>query len=95
LVEDNENINGITFQNCRRIGNVQTNEGPQLMNAQACQIKGDAKAIIGSNEEAAAIEFVRKGKKTIIVLDQNFLSQGAKQANMDWLIKNISKETHQ
>jgi hypothetical protein len=95
LVENNEKINGITFENCRRIGNVQTDEGPQLMNAQACKITGDAKALIGSKDEAAAIEFSSKGKKIIVVLDQNFLSQGAKQANIDWLIKSISQETYQ
>ena len=92
LVNEGAKIDGITFTNCHRIGNIQTTEGPSLMNAQVCRITGEAEAIIGNNEEAAAIKFTRNGIKRILILDQNFLSQSSKNENVDWLLSNLKTD---
>lgn len=89
IVKEGVKVDGITFTNCHRIGNIQTDEGPLLMNAQACKVSGNAKAIIGTNDEAAAILYKTRNNTKILILDQNFLAQGAKKENVEWLLKNI------
>jgi len=91
LIKDQVNIGGISIGSCHRIGSLKSNEGPYLMDAQACQVTGEAEILLGDNEEAAAIRVKENGNKAIFIFDRKFLSQKAPPENSNWLLQIIKK----
>lgn len=91
LIDGSAEFNGIRIDQCRRLGSLSTNEGPLLMDAQACRITGDARILIGSTDAAAAIA-IKVGKtEAILILDTAFLSQRAPSTNVEWLKQVLSR----
>ena len=74
-------IGDVRIDDCYRLGSLKSSQGPYLMDAQACSIHGDARPVIGSKEEAAAVEI----GNLLLVLDTKFLSQRAPDENALWL----------
>ena len=60
------------------------------MDAQACQVEGDAEVLVGSQEAAAVLAFGKGQQRKILVLDTAFLSAGAPIANREWLLEAMS-----
>lgn len=87
LVNKSAEINGIKLNNCRRLGSLQTTEGPYLMDAQACRVYGESRILIGSPEAAVALS-IEDGDK-IIILDRAFLSNRAPNYNATWLLEQL------
>lgn len=87
LVEGIAEIDGVRIDQCRRLGSLTTSEGPYLMDAQACRIRGTARVLIGSGDAAAAIAVASAGGESIIVFDRAFLSHKAPGSNVEWLRK--------
>jgi hypothetical protein len=90
-------INNVLISDCHRLGNIKTDEGPLLMDAQACKVSGDVEVLIGDKNEAAVFLTNIAGKKVIVVLDQKFLAQEAPIENVMWLekiIKQVNDEHH-
>ena len=83
-------VDNVTISNCRRVGSLATSEGPYLMDAQACQIDGPARILVGSHK-AAAIFFMSHDDKTLIVLDRGFLAKNAPPSNAKWIRDVLSK----
>ena len=81
--------NGVLVQNCRRIGNVRTNEGPLIMDGEACSVGSVAKVLLGTQQAAAAFSVSAERGITLYILDKQFLSQGAPRENLEWLLKEI------
>ncbi len=91
LIDGSAEFDGIRIDQCRRLGSLSTNEGPVLMDAQACRITGDARILIGSTDAAAAIA-IKVGKtETILILDTAFLSKVAPSTNVEWLKQVMSR----
>ena len=86
LVDGTAEIGGVRLSHCRRLGSLSTNEGPYLMDAQACRVDGNAEVLLGSQNSAAAIRISRDGATTLIVLDEAFLGQNAPKVNQEWLL---------
>lgn len=91
LVDHGAEIGGVLFDNCQRIGSLLTDEGPYLMDAQACRVDGNARVLIGTNEAAAVVAIPNKNSEVIIVLDTAFLGQMAPGSNSQWLIAQIAE----
>ena len=91
LVDHQAEISGVRFDHCHRIGSLATNEGPYLMDAQACRVEGNARVLIGTNEAAAVVAIPNKNSEVIIVLDTAFLGQKAPETNSRWLMNQIEK----
>ena len=91
LIGDVLRVGSASLGKCHRIGNVKTDEGPFLMDAQSCEVSGDADVLIGDRAGAAAVRFNSHGVPTILILDRNFLSQNAPPENAKWLGEIISK----
>ena len=86
-VKKNAEIENVLFDRCRRLGALNTDEGPYLMDAQACRITGQSEVLIGSKNAAAAVAIGEK----IIILDTAFLGQRAPLQNAEWLLKEIGR----
>lgn len=86
-VKKNAEIENVLFDRCRRLGALNTDEGPYLMDAQACRITGQSEVLIGSENAAAAVAIGEK----IIILDTAFLGQRAPLQNAEWLLKEIGR----
>ena len=97
LIANKLAINNVQINDCHRLGNIKTDEGPLLMDAQACKLSGDVEVLIGDKNEAAAFLINLEGNKVIVVLDQKFLAQEAPIENIMWLekiIKRVNDEHH-
>jgi hypothetical protein len=89
LVNGSAEIGEVKLSQCHRMGSLQTAEGPYLMDAQACQLEGPARVLIGSPESAAAFTISEGGSTATVLLDVGFLGQKAPSDNMKWLLKEI------
>lgn len=87
LLDGSAKIGDVSLDNCRRLGSLSTSEGPYLMDAQACRIRGKARILIGTQSAAAAIAIPTSGSEAIIILDSAFLSQKAPKVNAEWLLR--------
>jgi hypothetical protein len=83
-------VDNVTISNCRRVGSLATSEGPYLMDAQACQVDGPARILVGSHK-AAAIFSISHDDKTLIVLDKGFLAKNAPPTNATWIRDVLAK----
>jgi hypothetical protein len=84
LVDGELSIGSTKLSSCKRLGSLST-DGLLLMDAQACKVVGEAKVLVGDNEEAAVVKI----GSLILVLDQNFLGQKSPSSNRSWLEKNL------
>lgn len=91
-VDGTTRMGNIIVGDCRRIGSLQSSQGPYLMDAQACRIGGDARILIGTQQQAAAIEFNNGPYKATLVLDTAFLAQNSPKENVEWLIKEMDAQ---
>lgn len=87
LVDGTAEVAGIQLDHCHRLGSLSTEEGPYLMDAQACRVTGNAKVLIGTKEAAAAISL----GESVIILDTAFLGQKAPLGNAKWLLEEIGR----
>lgn len=76
---------------CRRLGSLQTSEGPMLMDAQVCRVSGEARVLIGDREAAAAIVLPTRFGQAVVILDNAFLAQRAPAENKNWLLREIGR----
>ena len=90
-VDQKADIGEVTFTNCRRLGNIQSKEGPYLMDAQACSVRGKGNVLIGDSEGAAGVYVNDGGNSFIVILDKSFLGQKAPKQNAEWLINLLDK----
>jgi hypothetical protein len=63
------------------------------MDAQACRVEGNARILIGTQQEAAAIEFSNGQYQATLVLDTAFLAQNSPEENVKWLIREMNSRT--
>lgn len=91
LIANKLAIDNAVIDDCHRLGNIKTDEGPLLMDAQVCKVSGDVDVLIGDENEAAAFIVNIQGKKVIVVLDQKFLAQEAPVENAKWLEKTMKR----
>jgi hypothetical protein len=91
LVDGMAELNGAKLSGCRRLGSLSTAEGPYLMDAQACRVRGAARVLIGTPEGAAAIAVPNGQNEALVLLDTAFLAQDAPEANTKWLLKEIGR----
>lgn len=89
LVDNAAKFGEIMLYGCRRIGSLKTTEGPTLMDAQACQVEGDARVLIGTKEAAAAIAVSNGQEEVYVFLDKGFLGRLAPEENRKWLLREI------
>ena len=87
LVDGTAEVRGVRLDQCHRLGALATDEGPYLMDAQACRVTGQARVLIGTEEAAAAIAI----GEAIVILDTAFLGQKAPLNNSNWLLKEIGR----
>jgi hypothetical protein len=92
LVKDEVNIGAITFSACHRIGALKSDEGPYLMDGQACRVTGNAEILLGDSAGAAVVRIKNEDGETIVILDQKFLSQKAPAENSTWLLQMMGSE---
>ncbi len=78
--------------NCRRLGALALEEGPYLMDAQACRVTGADRILIGTPEAAVAFSIQYGLSEAIFILDTVFLGQKAPSSNADWLIREMAIE---
>jgi hypothetical protein len=62
------------------------------MDAQACRIEGDVRILIGTQQQAAAIEFSNGPHRTTLVFDTAFLAQNSPEENVKWLIREMEHQ---
>ena len=89
LVDNYMTIGGVRLSACKRLGSLQTEEGPFLMDAQVCKIEGPAEILVGNKNEAAIIRLNIDKTDVLIVLDRNFLGQKAPSNNRRWLEQSL------
>ena len=87
LVDATAEVKDVLFDQCHRLGALATDEGPYLMDAQACRITGQARVLIGNKQAAAAVAI----GETIVILDTAFLGQKAPLGNSKWLLEEIGR----
>jgi hypothetical protein len=85
-------IGNVVIRDCRRLGSLQSSQGPYLMDAQACRVEGNARILIGTQQEAAAIEFSNGPYRATLVLDTAFLAQNSPEENVKWLIREMDTQ---
>ncbi|GMO20776.1 hypothetical protein BwSF21_14860 [Bradyrhizobium ottawaense] len=88
-IDGTARIGNIVLRDCRRLGSLQSSQGPYLMDAQACRIEGDARILIGTQQQAAAVQFSNGPYKATLVLDTAFLAQNSPEENARWLIEQM------
>lgn len=86
LVENQVTIAEVSLHRCHRIGSLKTEEGPYLMDAQACQATGDVEILLGDGDGAAVVRVAKDNNEAIIILDRKYLSQKAPPENSTWLM---------
>lgn len=91
-IEGTARIGNIVIKDCRRLGSLQSSQGPHLMDAQACRVEGDARILIGTQQQAAAIEFSNGPYRATLVLDTAFLAQNSPEENVKWLIREMNPQ---
>jgi hypothetical protein len=85
LIDGDADFGIAKFSKCRRLGNLQINEAPRLMDAQACKVEGEAEVLLGSAQSAAAVRMKTDHGSIILILDQAFLGRRAPVSNAVWL----------
>lgn len=86
LVERSAELGGVRLSDCWRLGSLNAGEsGPRLMDAQACQVTGDADVLVGERSGTAALLVRGTSVPWIIILDRGFLSEMAPIENARWL----------
>jgi hypothetical protein len=75
---------------CWRLGSLQVQGGPYLMDAQACRVDEETEVLVGSRDSAAVISVGEGARKRILVLDTAFLSSRAPEVNRDWLLSTMA-----
>jgi hypothetical protein len=91
-IDGTARIGNVVISDCRRLGSLQSSQGPYLMDAQACRVEGDARILIGTQQQAAAIEFSNGPYQATLVLDTAFLAQNSPEENVKWLIKAMGSQ---
>ena len=91
-IDGTARIGSIVIRDCRRLGSLQSSQGPYLMDAQACRIEGEARILIGTQQQAAAIEFSNGAYRATLVLDTAFLAQNSPEENAKWLIREMESQ---
>ena len=91
LVDKEAHFGNVRLYDCRRLGSLKTDEGPTLMDAQACAVKGDAKVLLGTRDAAAVVAINEEHRRVILVLDVAFLAANAPKANREWLIDQLAE----
>ncbi|WP_291855398.1 hypothetical protein [Bradyrhizobium sp.] len=91
-IDGTARIGNIVIRDCRRLGSLQSSQGPHLMDAQACRVEGDARILIGTQQQAAAIEFSNGPYRATLVLDTAFLAQNSPEENVKWLIREMNPQ---
>lgn len=86
IVDTQVDIGPVSLNRCHRIGSIESDEGPYLMDSQACLVSGNAEILMGDSEGAAAIRIKNDDHEAIIILDRKFLSQKAPTKNSTWLL---------
>jgi hypothetical protein len=89
LAGEGSRFGTVTLESCRRMGQITTNEGPKIMDAQACKVVGSAKILIGTANAAAALEIKTAKGHAILILDKNFIGKNAPEINASWLTEKI------
>ncbi len=92
-IEGSVTIGNTTVKDCRRLGSLQTSQGPYLMDAQACLVQGNARVVLGSQKEAAVIEFNDGQHQATLVLDTAFLAQNSPAENIKWLLNEMTTQS--
>ena len=87
LVDGTVEVGDVKLSKCRRMGSLLTADGPYLMDAQACQVEGPARVLIGTREGAAAFVVQHAKGEALVLLDVAFLGQKAPAMNAKWLLK--------
>ena len=88
LVEGDARLGGATLSGCWRLGALDINtDGPRLMDAQACQVDGEAEILVGDRTGAAALRIPGPSGPWLVVLDRGFLAEGAPTTNTSWLLR--------
>ena len=88
LIDRSAELGSLRFSGCWRLGNLNAREnGPRLMDAQACQVEGDAEILVGERSGAAALVVRGTSVPWIIILDRGFLSEMSPRANAHWLLE--------
>lgn len=91
-IEGSVTIGDTVVSECRRLGSLQSSQGPSLMDAQACRVEGSARIVLGSQNEAAVIEFTNGRYRATLVLDTAFLAQNSPVENIKWLLKEMTTQ---
>ena len=86
IIDTQVDIGSVSLNRCHRIGAIESDEGPYLMDSQACLVSGNAEILMGDSEGAAAIRIKNDDHEAIIILDRKFLSQKAPTKNATWLL---------
>jgi hypothetical protein len=77
------------------VGRLALEDRVVLQNAQVCKISGDARVVLGSQDEAAAFEILSGYGRLLVVLDSGFLSnQSADTGNLEWLRKRVESASN-
>jgi hypothetical protein len=90
LVDKEVHFGNARLYDCRRLGSLKTDEGPTLMDAQACTVKGDAKVLLGTRNAAAVVAVDEGHRRVVLVLDVAFLAANAPKINREWLIDQLA-----
>jgi hypothetical protein len=92
---DSSTLFGVTLSRCHRVGRLALEDRVVLQNAQVCKISGDARVVLGSQDEAAAFEILSGYGRLLVVLDSGFLSnQSADTGNLEWLRKRVESASN-
>jgi hypothetical protein len=91
LIEKSGNFGSLQLDQCFRLGNIRTDEGPTLMDAQGCRIRGNAEILIGTSNAAAAFRTNIENQPVIVILDKKFLTNDAPNSNTQWIEKLIKR----
>lgn len=75
---------------CHRLGGLDTDEGPRLMDAQVCHVEGDAEVVLGSRSAAAAFWVSSGTRHSLVILDPSFLGSRAPNSNSTWLEEQLA-----
>lgn len=90
-VDETARIGEIVLTSCRRLGNIQSPDGPFLMDAQACSVSGSGDVLIGDPDSTAAVRVGDGDNALIVILDTSFLGQKAPKKNAEWLIDAVDR----
>lgn len=90
VIDSSYDFAGANLSDCVRLGNIKSEEGPFLLDAQSCVVSGDAKVLIGDAAGAAAVMIRNDNRSVIFILDKRFLAKNAPMDNLEWLSKTVA-----